>query len=115
MSLKKVLKCVSEFMCVGLASIALFQFVFGATLAAAAPHDHDDNPAHHDRDDDRDRHDRDNDHKPGSPIKHVIVIIGENRTFDHVFATYRPRYGESIWNLLSEGIVKPNGNPGPNF
>ena len=22
-----------------------------------------------------------------SPIKHVIVIIGENRTFDHIFAT----------------------------
>ena len=25
-----------------------------------------------------------------SPIKHVIVIIGENRSFDHVFATYKP-------------------------
>ena len=25
-----------------------------------------------------------------TPIKHVIVIIGENRTFDHVFATYQP-------------------------
>ena len=25
-----------------------------------------------------------------SPIKHVIVIIGENRSFDHVFATYEP-------------------------
>src|SRR5262249_37080523 len=23
-----------------------------------------------------------------TPIKHVILIIGENRTFDHVFATY---------------------------
>ena len=23
-----------------------------------------------------------------SPIQHVIMIIGENRTFDHVFATY---------------------------
>ena len=28
-----------------------------------------------------------------SPIKHVIVIIGENRTFDHVFATYKPEAG----------------------
>ena len=27
------------------------------------------------------------DGKTVSPIKHVIVIIGENRTFDHVFAT----------------------------
>ena len=26
-----------------------------------------------------------------TPIKHVIVIIGENRTFDHIFATYKPQ------------------------
>ena len=26
-----------------------------------------------------------------TPIKHVIVIIGENRTFDHIFATYVPQ------------------------
>ncbi len=25
-----------------------------------------------------------------TPIQHVIVIIGENRTFDHMFATYQP-------------------------
>jgi phospholipase C len=51
-----------------------------------------------------------------SPIKHVIVIIGENRSFDHVFATYQPVHrGESVWNLLSEGIVKSDGSPGPNF
>jgi phospholipase C len=50
-----------------------------------------------------------------SPIKHVIVIIGENRSFDHVFATYVPRRGQTIWNLLSEGIVKVDGTPGPNF
>ncbi len=30
-----------------------------------------------------------------TPIKHVIVIIGENRTFDHIFATYRPKHGEN--------------------
>jgi phospholipase C len=23
-----------------------------------------------------------------SPIKHVIIIVGENRSFDHLFATY---------------------------
>jgi phospholipase C len=50
-----------------------------------------------------------------TPIKHVIVIIGENRTFDHVFATYLPVGGQSIWNLLSEGIVNADGTPGPNF
>jgi phospholipase C len=50
-----------------------------------------------------------------TPIKHVIVIIGENRTFDHVFATYTPKEGESVNNLLSEGIVKANGKQGPNY
>ena len=50
-----------------------------------------------------------------TPIKHVILIIGENRTFDHVFATYRPKNGEAVNNLLSEGIVNADGTPGPKF
>jgi phospholipase C len=50
-----------------------------------------------------------------TPIKHVIVIIGENRTFDHVFATYQPVKGETVDNLLSKGIVNADGTPGPNF
>jgi phospholipase C len=50
-----------------------------------------------------------------TPIKHVIVIIGENRSFDHVFATYQPKRGQTVWNLLSEGIVNADGTPGPNF
>jgi hypothetical protein len=50
-----------------------------------------------------------------TPIQHVIVIIGENRTFDHVFATYKPKKGESVDNLLSKGIVNEDGTPGPNF
>jgi phospholipase C len=54
-----------------------------------------------------------------TPIKHVIVVIGENRSFDHVFATYVARPGQSVNNLLSEGIVKlgtsNNAVPGPNF
>jgi phospholipase C len=49
-----------------------------------------------------------------TPIKHVIMIIGENRTFDHVFATYQPNAGQTVHNLLSEGIVKLDGTPGPN-
>src|SRR5260221_4243142 len=56
-----------------------------------------------------------NDHKTTSPIKHVIVIIGENRTFDHIFATYKPKSGDGIRNLLSEGIIKADGTPGPHF
>jgi phospholipase C len=50
-----------------------------------------------------------------TPIKHVIVIIGENRSFDHVFATYQPKPGNTVWNLLSEGIVNADGTPGPNY
>src|SRR5271169_1739032 len=50
-----------------------------------------------------------------SPIKHVIVLIGENRTFDHLFATYVPKRGESVKNLLSEGIINADGTPGPHF
>jgi phospholipase C len=54
-----------------------------------------------------------------SPIKHVIVIIGENRSFDHVFATYVSKTGQSVNNLLSQGIVTLDANknaiPGPNF
>jgi phospholipase C len=53
--------------------------------------------------------------KTETPIKHVIVIIGENRSFDHVFATYKPKNGESVSNLLSKGIVKEDGTPGPNY
>src|SRR5215813_14140507 len=49
-----------------------------------------------------------------TPIKHVIVLIGENRTFDHVFATYKPRHGQSVANLLSRGIINADGSPGPN-
>jgi phospholipase C len=78
----------------GLTSLALFQFAIGAPIANAQT--------------------------PGAgstatPIKHVIVIIGENRSFDHVFATYQPRKGETVNNLLSEGIVNADGTPGPNF
>jgi phospholipase C len=50
-----------------------------------------------------------------TPIKHVIVIIGENRSFDHVFATYQSASGDSISNLLSKGIVKADGTQGPNY
>jgi phospholipase C len=50
-----------------------------------------------------------------TPIKHVIVIIGENRSFDHVFATYKNKNGEAVSNLLSKGIIKADGTPGPNY
>ncbi|MDR3483815.1 MAG: alkaline phosphatase family protein [Bradyrhizobium sp.] len=83
----------------GLSAMALGQLTISPVLAAEWP-----SPGEHE----------------GSPIKHVIVIIGENRSFDHVFATYVPkRPEEKVFNLLSEGIIKLDSNnnalPGPNF
>jgi phospholipase C len=91
---------------IGVACLTIFQFSIGASVAnaqslAGAPLS------------------ANNDAKTQTPIKHVIVIIGENRSFDHVFATYVPKNGETVNNLLSEGIVKLDSNnnaiPGPNF
>ncbi len=51
-----------------------------------------------------------------SPIKHVIILIGENRGLDHTFGIYRPKgKGQTISNILSKGIVNIDGTPGPNF
>ncbi|MFZ0957115.1 MAG: alkaline phosphatase family protein [Candidatus Sulfotelmatobacter sp.] len=50
-----------------------------------------------------------------TPIQHVIVIIGENRTFDHVYATFKPKKGQTVANLLSRGIVNADGTPGINY
>ncbi len=50
-----------------------------------------------------------------TPIKHVVIIIGENHSFDNVFATYKPPGHQHIWNLQSEGIVTRDGSPGPAF
>jgi phospholipase C len=52
---------------------------------------------------------------PRSPIRHVIVVVGENRSFDNVFGTYVPSGSQMIWNLLSQGIVMNNGAPGQNI
>jgi acid phosphatase len=52
---------------------------------------------------------------PTTPIEHVIVVVGENQTFDTVFATYVAPRGESVRNLLSEGIVRGDGTPGPEY
>jgi len=81
----------------GLVTVAMFQMTLVAPLASA--------------DDGGNRRDQETE----TPIRHVIVIIGENRTFDHVFATYKAkRPGETIWNLLSRGIINEHGGPGPN-
>jgi len=49
-----------------------------------------------------------------TPIKHIIVLIGENHSFDNVFATYKASRGQSVGNLLARGIIKPDGSPGAN-
>jgi phospholipase C len=77
-------------------SVALFQWIFAGPLFAGVEGKK------------RGPHTR-------TPIKHVVIIIGENRTFDHVFATYKPLHHQKIWNLLSEGIINEDGTPGPNY
>jgi phospholipase C len=68
----------------------------GTTFAGASELRQDDNPK-----------------KTETPIERVIIIIGENRTFDNVYGTYVPKQG-TVWNLLSRGIVNNDGSPGPN-
>ena len=51
-----------------------------------------------------------------TPIKHLIVVVGENVTFDTLFGTYVPkRPHESVSNLLSKHIVNVDGTPGPRY
>ena len=81
------------------ALVTMLNGQLGASLAHAAQTHEDD----------------DTDHvATATPIKHVIILIGENRTFDNVYGTYVPRHGQTVWNLLSRGIVNADGSPGPN-
>ena len=93
MSFKKVTATMLNRARLVLAFLAMTQFSFFGPLAESAKAD---------------------DHPTRTPIKHVIIIVGENRTFDHLFATYKPKAGESVNNLLSEGIITESGAPGPN-
>src|SRR5579863_7297215 len=97
MKIKKVVAQILNGLRIALSSIALFQFALGGPVANA----------------------QDRPNETATPIKHVIVIIGENRSFDHVFATYVPRPGQRVHNLLSEGIIQLDANknaiPGPRF
>ena len=69
MSLRRLKSDALHCLRMGLASLALMNFTFGSLTAAPPELTGDANTT--------------------TPIKHVIVIIGENRTFDHVFATYQ--------------------------
>jgi phospholipase C len=99
MSMKSLASAAMQVVRTGLVSISVFQFAVGNSFAAGA------SPAL--------QPSRDKD--TATPIKHVIVIVGENRSFDHVFATYVPKKGQRVWNLLYEGIVNADGTPGRNF
>ena len=63
---------------------------------------------------DRERRDDNVGPSTATPIKHVIVIIGENRMFDNLYGTYVPKHGQHVSNLLSKGIVRADGTPGAN-
>src|ERR1700736_4397962 len=54
--------------------------------------------------------------RTASPIKHVIIIVGEKRSFEHLFATYVPKSDdERVLNLFSERVIKADGSPNENF
>src|SRR3984957_3209599 len=99
MQLRKTMSKCFHGLRVGFVAITVFQFSLGGPRAGSLRAQEGD-------------HDK---ARTDSPIKHVIVLIGENRTFDHLFATYKPRHGESVSNLLSKGIINGDGTPGPTF
>jgi phospholipase C len=53
--------------------------------------------------------------KTATPIEHIVLIIGENHSFDNLYGTYIPKKGETIDNILSKKIVNVDGTPGTNF
>jgi phospholipase C len=87
----RLAKCLAGI--IGLAAITVW-------LCAAASAANDDTHAHH---------------APSTPIQHVIVIVGENHSYDNLFAAYQPRFGQKTQNLLSEGIIDADGSPGPGW
>src|ERR1700688_1340195 len=97
MSLKHVVSKSLHCLRVGFVALMVFQFSLGGSLAAPLQAKDKEEPY------------------TKTPIKHVIVLIGENRTFDHIFATYVPKSRDSVSNLLSKGIINANGTPGPHF
>ena len=82
----------------GLATMMVLQLLFGAPLSALAE---DGN-----RQGNADRNTR-------TPIKHVIVIIGQNRTFDHVFGTFQPEDGRKNLQPSFQRNHSSGRNAGP--
>src|SRR5262249_6379609 len=80
---------------VGLVAVTVFQFALGGPLGSPVQAQQQGGTS--------------------TPIKHVIILIGENRTFDNLFATYVSPSGDHVSNLLSEGIINADGTPGQHF
>src|SRR6267378_2168613 len=99
MSVNQVLSKSVYYLRVSCVALMAFQFSLGGPLAISLQARERGNADPHTR----------------TPIKHLIVLIGENRTFDHVFATYVPKSSDSVSNLLSKHIIKANGTPGKHF
>src|SRR5579859_1804527 len=95
MSLKQMVSKCFHGLRVAFVAVTVFQFSLGGPLAGSLQAQEQPRTA--------------------TPIKHVIVLIGENRTFDHLFATYVPKSHDSVSNLLSKGIIKADGTPGRHF
>src|SRR5579863_3010170 len=99
MSLKQALSKSFQYLRVAFVAFMVFQFGIGGFLVAPLQANEKEKQ----------------ESVPVTPIKHVIVLIGENRTFDHVFATYVSPSGDSISNLLSKDIITADGLPGHKF
>jgi phospholipase C len=103
MNIRTIVSSTLQGVRVGMVSLAALQMSVGPALAATVESANSNPGLGH----------------TATPIKHVIVIIGENRSFDHVFATYVPKKGETVNNLLSEGIIaldtNKNAIAGPHF
>ncbi len=95
MSLKQVVSKSVKGLRVGFVVLTVFQFSLGGPLVATLQ--------------------AQGNEVTRTPIKHVIAIVGENRSFDHVFATYKPRHGQHVDNLLSKKIINEDGTPGPEY
>jgi phospholipase C len=50
-----------------------------------------------------------------TPIEHLIVIVGENHTFDNIYGAYKPKKGQQVSNLLAKQIINMDGTPGLKF
>src|ERR1700726_3786679 len=114
-----------------LSTVAMFAVaaaVAGSGPVAAADDSHGNGP-------DFGQHDNDGNHgspqdeaRTATPIKHLVVIFNENRSFDHYFATYpnatnpsgepafkADRHTPAVNNLAAHPtLLSANGNANPN-